>query len=446
MAKLFGTDGIRGIATREPITTEIAFKLGRSAILFCKRKGLRPTIVIGRDTRESGEMLEHSLVSGVLSAGGEAFRIGEIPTPGVAFLTRELGGGAGIVISASHNPHEYNGFKVFSHEGFKLSNDEETEIEGLILSEVTPPPHKYPGKAEYIGDAWKRYVSFLKKTLSGNKPLRNMKIVIDCANGATWKAGPALFEGLGARIEVLFADPDGKNINLNCGSQYTETLRKKVLETGFEAGLAFDGDGDRLIAVDEKGRVLTGDQVLTICAKMLKNKGLLKNNLVVSTVMSNMGLRFALKDLGIEHASSPVGDRYVMEKMRAKGAVLGGEDSGHVIFLDHHTTGDGLISALQLLAAIKVFEQPLSELANLMTVFPQTLINVPVKIKPDISSVPELAGVIKNVERKMGERGRVLVRYSGTEPVLRIMVEGEKEKDVERFSGNIAEVARRNLG
>ncbi|MBW2119045.1 MAG: phosphoglucosamine mutase [Deltaproteobacteria bacterium] len=446
MGKLFGTDGIRGIANRDPITTEIALKLGRAAIRFCERKGLRPTIVIGRDTRESGEMLEHSLVSGVLSAGGEAFRIGEIPTPGVAFLTKELGGGAGIVISASHNPHEYNGFKVFSHEGFKLSNDEETEIEDLILSEVTHPPNKDSGKAGFIGDAWKRYVYFLKKTLPGNRPLRNMKIVIDCANGATWKAGPALFKDLGARIETLFADPDGENINLNCGSQYTETLRKKVLETGFDLGLAFDGDGDRLIAVDEKGQVLTGDQVLIICAKMLKDKGLLKNKLVVSTVMSNMGLQFALNNLGIEHSSSPVGDRYVMEKMRAKGAVLGGEDSGHIIFLDHHTTGDGLISALQLLTAIKFFEQPLSGLATLMTIFPQTLINVPVKIKPDISSVPELGSVIKNVEQKMGKRGRVLVRYSGTETVLRVMVEGEKEEDVERFAGNIAEVVRRNLG
>ncbi len=446
MTKLFGTDGIRGMANRDPITTEIALKLGRAAIRFCERKGLRPIIVIGRDTRESGKKLERSLVSGVISAGGKAFLTGEIPTPGVAFLTRELGGGAGIVISASHNPHEYNGFKVFSHEGFKLSNGEETEIEDMILSEVTPLPIKHSGHGDIIGDAWKRYVFFLKETLAGNDALKNMKIVIDCANGATWKAGPALFEGLGARIEVLFADPDGKNINLNCGSQYTETLKKKVLETGFDVGLAFDGDGDRLIAVDEKGQVLTGDQVLTICAKMLKNKGQLKNNLVVSTVMSNMGFRFALKDLGIEHASSPVGDRYVMEKMRAKGAVLGGEDSGHIIFFDHHTTGDGLISALQLLAAIKVFDQPLSGLATLMTVFPQTLINVPVKVKPDISGVPELAAVINSIEQKMGERGRVLVRYSGTEPVLRVMVEGEKEKDVERFAGNIAEVVRRNLG
>ncbi len=446
MTKLFGTDGIRGIANRDPITTETAFKLGRAAIHFCERKGVRPSIVIGRDTRESGEKLGHSLVSGVLSAGGKAFLAGEIPTPGVAFLTRELGCGAGIVISASHNPHEYNGFKVFSHEGFKLSNDEETEIEDLILSEVTPLPDKHSDHGDIIGDAWERYVSFLKTTLVGDDALKNMKIVIDCANGATWKAGPALFQRLGARIEVLFADPDGKNINLNCGSQYTETLRKKVLQTGFEVGLAFDGDGDRLIAVDEKGLVLTGDQVLTICAKMLKNKGRLKNNLVVSTVMSNMGLRIALKDFGIEHASSPVGDRYVMEKMRAKGAVLGGEDSGHIVFLDHHTTGDGLISALQLLTAIKFFDQPLSELATLMSVFPQSLINVPVKTKPDISGVQELVKVIENVEKEMGERGRVLVRYSGTEPVLRVMVEGEKEKDVKDFAGSIAEVVRKNLG
>ncbi len=445
MGKLFGTDGIRGIANREPITPETGLKLGRALVQFCQRKGCGSTVVIGRDTRASGEMLEQAVVSGVLGTGGSIHRVGELPTPGVAYMTKELGGGCGIVISASHNPPEYNGFKVFSHQGFKLSEDEEAEIEDLIGSTYSPYPQRDPGEARIIGDAGQRYVSFLRDTFPENFTLQDMKIVLDCANGATFQVAPALFKRLGARTDALFVDPDGKNINQSCGSQHTGILRQKVLETGAHVGFAFDGDGDRLVAVDEKGEVLTGDQILTICAKMLKKRGKLKNNLVVSTVMSNMGLGFALKGFGIEQVSAQVGDRYVMEEMRARNANLGGEDSGHIIFLDHHTTGDGLISALQVLSAIKTFKQPLSELSALMTLFPQSLVNVPVETKPDISTVPEVVKVIEGAEANLGERGRVLVRYSGTEPVCRVMVEGEKQEETDEHARRIAEVIRQKL-
>jgi len=318
MVKLFGTDGIRGLANQYPITPEMGIKLGRAVIRFCKQKGINPSVVIGRDTRASGEMLDYAIASGALSAGGNVYRVGVLPTPGVAYLVRALGGGAGIVVSASHNPHDYNGFKVFSHEGFKLSDDEESQIEDLIFIEPERVSHCDPGSVKIPDHTGERYASFLRKTLPDKYAFHGMKIVLDCANGAAFRVAPILFKGLGPEMEVLFAEPDGKNINLNCGSQHTETLRKKVVDTGADAGLAFDGDADRLIVVDEKGEVLTGDQILTICARMLMEQGRLKNNLVVSTVMSNIGFRFALEDLGIKHISTRVGDRYVMEAMRAQ--------------------------------------------------------------------------------------------------------------------------------
>jgi phosphoglucosamine mutase len=445
MEKLFGTDGIRGIANQDPITPEMGLRLGRAVIHLCRKTGSSSSVVIGRDPRRSGEMLECAIVSGILSMGGNAYRLGVLPTPGVAFLTRELGAGAGIMVSASHNPHEYNGFKVFSHEGFKLSDEEESEIEGLLISQTTPPAQGEPGHVEVLGDAGERYISFLRKTFPERNTLKDMKIVIDCANGATFRVAPALFERLGAQTEALFIGPNGININQNCGSQHTEALRRKVLEAGADVGLAFDGDGDRLIAVDEQGRALTGDQILVICAKMLKEIGGLESSLVVSTVMSNIGFRIALERLGIEQVSTQVGDRFVMEEMRARNAILGGEDSGHIIFLRHHTTGDGLLSALQLLFAMRLFGDSLSKLAALMTVFPQALINVPVQAKPDISEVPKVVKAIEIVKRELGSRGRVLVRYSGTEPICRVMVEGEKQEEAERYAGQIAQVIKNEL-
>jgi phosphoglucosamine mutase len=445
MAGLFGTDGIRGVANETPITVEMGLKLGRAVVAFCENNGREPQIILGRDTRLSGAMLEHALISGILSQGGNVICLGEVPTPAVAYLTRVWQGGVGLVVSASHNPYEYNGFKVFSHEGFKLSKREEEDIETLIESGVAPFSEKEVGPVEYRPEGWQEYTLFLNKSLGGGVAFGNLKIVLDCANGATFKAAPALFSSLCAQTEVLFADPDGRNINHHCGSQFTEELQQKVVELKADVGLAFDGDGDRLIAVDEKGNVLRGDQILAVCAKMFKEKGTLKKDLVVSTVMSNMGLTVALNGFGVEQSVTQVGDRHVMETMRSQGAVLGGEDSGHLIFLDHHTTGDGILSALQLLSAMTYFREPLSTLAGLMTVFPQTLLNVPVKRKPDLKTLQEVKERIEAVERALGDMGRVLVRYSGTEPVCRVMVEGKDRDEVEAHAREIAKVIGRYL-
>jgi phosphoglucosamine mutase len=353
------------------------------------------------------------------------------------------------MVSASHNPFDYNGFKIFSPNGYKLSDDEESEMEDLLLSPTLALPdelQRTPGRFVDLRDGDEEYVRFLLTTVPLDFRLGDMKIVLDCANGAMFRVAPDLFQRLGAEVEALFVRPDGTNINKNCGSQHPDALSRRVVSLGANLGLAFDGDGDRLIAVDEKGQTLTGDQVLTICGKMLKEKGELRNNLLVSTVMSNLGLHHALKRLGIEHGSTQVGDRYVLEEMRAKQAVLGGEDSGHIIFLNYHTTGDGLLSGMQLVAAMKTFDQPLSKLSKLMTVFPQTLINVPVKTKPLLSTVTELTREIDRVEKRLGDRGRVLVRYSGTEPVCRVMLEGESREEVETCAVEIAEAVRQNLG
>jgi phosphoglucosamine mutase len=323
--------------------------------------------------------------------------------------------------------------------------EEEAEVESLIHSKPDPLPRKDHGSLTVLEDAPERYVGFLEKTVPGDMNLGDMNIILDCANGATYQVAPALFERLNARATILFSSPNGENINRGCGSQHTESLRQKVIETRADVGLAFDGDGDRLVAIDEKGNSLTGDQVLTICAKMLKDEGKLKNDLVVSTIMSNMGFSLALKEFGIEQVSAKVGDRYVMEEMRARGANLGGEDSGHLIFFDYHTTGDGLLSALQVIRAIKTFNRPLSELSTMMKVFPQTLMNVQVRIKPDIEEVPALVGEIQRVESVLGEKGRVLVRYSGTEPVCRVMVEGEHRETVKKCAGEIASVVNETL-
>ena len=431
------------------MTPEMGFKVARAVVRQHEREGSgQPRIVVGRDTRLSGKVLQDAIVSGLLSLKVQPILVGEIPTPGLAFLTRELGADAGIMISASHNPYEYNGFKIFSHEGDKLSDEVESRIEDLIYADTMPAPVTKTlesDEEQEMVEAGERYLSFLQRSLRKGSSFKGMKIVLDCAHGATYRVAPLLFERMGAQVQSLFVAPNGRNINQDCGSQHPETLRERVVETSAHLGLAFDGDGDRMIAVDEKGDVLTGDQVLVICAKTLKEQGELKNNLVVSTVMSNMGFRVALKEMGIGHIAGNVGDRYVLEEMRKTGAILGGEESGHIIFLQHHTTGDGLLSAMHLLSAMKKSGQPLSRLSTLMTVFPQVLINVPVKKKPEISSVPELVRVQQNVETRLGERGRVLLRYSGTEPVCRIMVEGERQEEIEEYARQIAEVVKTQL-
>jgi len=449
MGKLFGTDGVRGVANEHPMTAEMAMNIGRATAHLFKRKGHVPKIIIGKDTRISGYMFENALVSGICSMGVNAILVGVIPTPGIAFLTSSMRADAGIVISASHNPFQDNGIKIFSGDGFKLPDETELAIEETIFSNNMQQLHPSPdelGKAYRMEDARGRYIVFLKHTFPKEHTLEGTKVVLDCANGATYRVAPATFFELGADTFTLFDQPDGKNINVDCGSQHPETLMKEVLKRKADVGFAFDGDGDRLIAVDEKGTVLTGDQVIAICAKIMKKEGTLGNNLVVRTVMSNLGLSEALEKLGIDSILTKVGDRYVLEQMLERNATIGGEDSGHVIFLQHHTTGDGIITALQVMAAMKKEGKPLSELAKIMDVFPQALINVDVKSRQDISTIPEIVKVIKDVEDKLGTKGRVLVRYSGTQNMCRVMVEGPTLEETEKYCGQIAEVVKARLG
>lgn len=448
MEKLFGTDGVRGVANKYPMTSEMAMQIGQAVAYILKKEGHRPRIVIGKDTRLSGYMLENALVAGITSMGADAVIAGPIPTPGIAFITTNLDADAGIVISASHNPFEDNGIKIFSKTGFKLTDEQELQIEELIfskkISEKLAPPEEL-GRAYREDTALGRYIVFLKQTFPRNLSLEGMKIVLDCANGATYKVAPVLFKEMRANVITLNVNPDGMNINLNCGALHPEVLAKKVLETKADIGLAFDGDGDRLIVVDEKGTIVSGDQILAICSKNLKSEGKLKNNILVTTVMSNMGLSIALKKMWIEQVKSKVGDRYVLEEMQKKDAVMGGEDSGHIIFLDHHTTGDGILSALQLLAVIKKENKPVSELSKVMEVFPQVTITVNVKSKPPLEEQPEIINAIKGVEKELGDKGRVLVRYSGTQSMCRIMVEGPTQKETEGFAEKIAEVIKNKL-
>ncbi|MEQ8161064.1 MAG: phosphoglucosamine mutase, partial [Smithellaceae bacterium] len=366
MGKLFGTDGIRGEANRYPMNAEIAFGVGQAVAHLFKKNGHRAHVIIGKDTRISGYMLESSLEAGITSMGGYPYLVGVLPTPGIAFVTQSMRADAGIVISASHNPFQDNGLKIFGGSGFKLTDEEEDTIEDLILNRKLSdflPQASQMGKAARMNDVNGRYIVFLKNAFPRNLTMEGMKIVLDTANGATYKVAPDAFTELGADVEVIHNTPNGININDRCGSQHTQDLRKRVVESGAAIGLAFDGDGDRLIAVDEKGNEITGDQILIICASILKKEGKLKNDLLVSTVMSNLGLRLACKKYGFSHHASKVGDRYVLEDMLRLGSVIGGEEAGHMIFLDHHTTGDGIIAAMQVVAAMVKEGRPLSELA-----------------------------------------------------------------------------------
>ena len=449
MGKLFGTDGIRGEANRYPMDSAVAFSIGQAVAKIFKKPEHKTRVIIGKDTRISGYMLESSLEAGISSMGGISFLVRVMPTPGISFISESMRADAGIVISASHNPYQDNGIKIFSGSGYKLSDEQEEEIEDLMLSGKLPQmvPHaKDMGRSYRMEDAPGRYVVFLKNTFPRNLSMEGMKIVLDTANGATYKVAPSAFTELGADVTVIHNQPDGININDQCGSQHTEDLRKKVLETGASVGLAFDGDGDRLIAVDEKGSEITGDQILILCAKILKEEGRLQNDLLVSTVMSNLGLTVACRKYGFKHHASKVGDRYVLEDMQRLGAVIGGEESGHMIFLDHHTTGDGIITAMQLVAAMIKEGKPLSELASLMDVYPQKLINVDVKSKPEISTVPDLLEAIKQVEAELGDQGRVLVRYSGTQNMCRVMVEGPSNEVTGKYCQVIADAVKQTIG
>jgi phosphoglucosamine mutase len=450
MAKLFGTDGIRGVANTYPMTPEMALQVGRAVAAVSKTDETRLRIIIGQDTRISGDMIAYSLVAGLCSMGADVELAGVLPTPGIAYVTRATGANAGIVISASHNPYQDNGIKLFGSDGFKLSDEKETQIESLVRPGKIAESSRSTlntGRVQFFHEASKTYTDFLKQcTTIHSGRMNGLKIVLDCAHGATYQIGPRVFSEFGASVEALNVRPDGKNINHQCGSQHPEALARKVIADKADLGLAFDGDGDRLTAVDDEGEVITGDRVLAICAKHLQSQGRLKNNIVVSTVMSNIALSRSLEDLGVRHIVTPVGDRHVMEAMRTEGAVLGGEDSGHMIFAEHHTTGDGILAALMLVETIRNQAKPLSELKTIMTPFPQKLINVPVKKKPRLEEVPEIIDAISEVERELGDNGRVLVRYSGTEPLCRVMVEGPTSETTERSCRKIAEVIARKLG
>lgn len=449
MGKLFGTDGIRGEANRYPMDSATAFAVGQAITCLFRSNTHRTRIIIGKDTRISGYMLESSLEAGITSMGGDPYLVGVLPTPGIAFATYSMRADAGIVISASHNPFQDNGIKIFGGGGYKLSDEQENRIEDLITGGTLPgmtPTAAGMGRAFRLHDMPGRYTVFLKNAFPRDLTLEGMRIILDTANGATYKVAPAVFREFGAKVETIHNAPDGLNINENCGSQHTPTLARRVIETGAAVGLAFDGDGDRLIAVDEKGREISGDQILLICARMLKEQGRLQNDLLVSTVMSNMGLRVACKKYGFTHHAAKVGDRYVLEDMQRLGGILGGEDSGHMIFLDHHTTGDGILTALQLLSAMLRSGKPLSELAAQMDIYPQKLINLDVTRKPDLNAVPEVAEVIRQVEAELKDEGRVLVRYSGTQNMCRVMVEGPSVEATDRYCAQIADVIKKALG
>jgi phosphoglucosamine mutase len=404
-------------------------------------------IVIGQDTRISGDMLTQAVAAGVCAAGMDVVLLGVMPTPGIARLAAASGAAAGIVISASHNPYEDNGIKVFDGSGFKLDDASESQIENLILNGNIDRkvPSRRIGRVKRMPDPGGQYLQFLLEAVPGLS-LDGMTIVLDCANGATHAVAPELFRRLGARVIPTFCDPDGVNINDQCGSQHPEQMARVVVAQGADLGLAFDGDGDRLIVVDEAGQVLSGDPIMAICAGDLQRKGLLTHNVVVGTVMSNTGFHQALQQMGIQVHATQVGDRYVMQKMLAEEAVLGGEDSGHLIFRDVHTTGDGLMAALRLLDAVRSAGRPVSELAGIMTVFPQELINVDVGGKPDLTGVPAIADAIAQAQSTLGDQGRVLVRYSGTQNKCRVMVEGPSRQLTRELCLKIAGVVKKELG
>jgi len=443
MRKLFGTDGVRGVANVHPMTVDTAMKIGRAvAYVFKNRSGRHRKVLIGKDTRLSCYMLENALAAGICSMGVDVLLVGPMPTPAIAFLTSSMRADAGVVISASHNPFQDNGIKLFSGDGFKLPDEKELRIEELmdasILVESQPVGHDV-GKAFRIDDAQGRYIMFLKHTFPKELTLDGLKIVIDCANGATYKVAPLVFEELGAAVVKLAVSPNGTNINERCGALHPAVVQDAVRANGAQMGIAFDGDGDRVIVVDEKGFVVDGDRIMAVCARDLMAEGKLRSNTVVATVMSNMGLEVALANFGGRLVRTKVGDRYVVEAMREGGFNFGGEQSGHLVFLDHITTGDGILAALQLLAVMQKSGRPISELAGIMECFPQVLHNIQVKAPRSVEEIPGLVQLQASLEKDLRGRGRVLIRPSGTEPVIRIMVEGENEEQISALARALGE-------
>lgn len=445
MGKYFGTDGVRGVANQE-LTPELAYKIGRCGGYVLAGQIVRPNVVIGVDTRISGPMLEAALVAGLLSIGADVTRLGVVTTPSVAYLTQEMGADAGVMISASHNPVEDNGIKFFGSDGFKLSDETELEIERLLDAETDKLPRpigRAMGRVHDDFEAKYRYLNYLKSTIQST--FKGLKIVLDCAHGAAYELAPRVFRELGAEVVTIGAHPTGLNINDQCGSTYPEALRAEVVRQRADLGLAFDGDADRVIAVDETGDIVDGDYILAICGDAMNRAGKLKKRTIVTTVMSNLGFFKAVRENGMQATQTAVGDRYVMEEMRKGGYNLGGEQSGHIIFLDHNTTGDGMLTAVQLLRVVKEKGQTLSDLTRIMTKYPQLLTNVPVKNKEGWDQNSAIRSAVESVEKALGNEGRVLVRPSGTESLIRVMAEGPDEELLKKYVNQIAEEVRNQL-
>lgn len=443
MGRLFGTDGVRGVANKE-LTPELAFNLGKAGTHVLKKDNERPVVVIGKDTRISGDMLESALTAGILAVGGNVIRAGVIPAPAIAYLAKYYKADAGIVISASHNTFEYNGIKFFNGEGYKLDDDIEEEIEDIIISSIDVNSHI---TGELIGrcldaseDAAELYAAHLLETVDFR--LDGIKVALDCANGASYRIAPKVYEALGAEVIVTGNEPNGININDGCGSTHPEKLSVLVQKTGAQVGLAFDGDADRLIVVDEKGNVIDGDRVIAICARMLKEQGRLAENKATVTVMSNIGFHKAMEESGIDVDVTGVGDRYVLEQMLKSGCVIGGEQSGHIIFREYTTTGDGILSSLQFMEAVLASGRKISEMASEIQIFPQVLVNARVKNenKKKYSNDPQIAAAIEEIEKKMEGNGRVLIRPSGTEPLVRVMIEGDDEVVLDQLARGLADL------
>jgi phosphoglucosamine mutase len=445
--RLFGTDGIRGVANQYPMTAEMALALGRSVAEHFRQRDKRCRVVIGKDTRLSGYMFESALEAGIVSAGADVMLVGPLPTPAIAFITASMRADAGVVISASHNPFQDNGIKLFGPDGFKLADDIEVEIEQRIVNPepLTPGPEPRIGKAVRLDDAEGRYVQFIKERFPKDRTLDGMRVVVDCANGAAYRAAPQVFEELGAEVRALFIEPNGRNINDGCGALHPEEVAVEVRRTRASIGIALDGDADRVILTDERGEIVDGDQIMAILGTRFMEQGKLPGATVVATVMSNLGLERALATKQAKLLRAAVGDRYVVEAMREGGFTFGGEQSGHIVFLQEATTGDGLLAALQVLSVMVQEGRNLSELAKLMTRYPQVLLNFSVERKVPIDQLPAVGVAIAKVEKALGRDGRVLVRYSGTESKARVMIEGTDEATIRAYAEEIAECMRKEL-
>lgn len=450
MRKYFGTDGVRGIANTE-LSCELSYRIGRAGgyVLTKGKENKHIKVVVGRDTRISGDMLESALIAGLMSVGCNVITVGVIPTPAVAYLTRKYEADCGVVISASHNPVEYNGIKFFNSEGFKLADEIEHEIERYMddMDSIDRnPTGAGVGRKIFNHEASRDYIEYLKSHIDGD--LKGLKVVLDCANGASHRVAPAAFRELGAEVIEINCEPDGNNINDKCGSTHPEALQKKVVESGADMGMAYDGDADRLIAVDEKGNIVDGDKIMVISALNMKKKGILKNDTLVVTVMSNLGLIIAAKENGIKLSTTKVGDRYVLEEMLKEGHCLGGEQSGHLVFLDYNTTGDGTMSSLVLANILREENKKLSEAASVMEQYPQVLVNVKVKneMKNSYMEIKEIADEIARIEAVMDGLGRVLIRPSGTEPLVRVMLEGKDQTQINDLANGLAEIIKDKIG